>query len=415
MINIKNRRINFIFVSRLISTVADQLLFFIIPLVIYKVTSSAAMSGLSFALEWLPRIMAFLLSGIWSDRAGGEWVYIKTDFYRGILILFFITLLMLGYGSTFWVLTIMGACIGFFSSQAQVSLELTVKANFEETDIPKVQAKLQMCEQLSLVLGPLLAGIILGYMKYPVFIGAIGFLFLISGFVSKAIFINAPTHDKKAKIKTLSSFIKGYKNILGSHHLKLIILFSILANFFYGVILALNPAIIKGIFQASDQKLSFMYVIASIATISTLSLVPFLIHHFSVRAIGFTGILIFLVSAISLSQAATYKTYVLFYALLIAGIMLTNIMTRTYRVKLISKADFGVTVGIIMFSIKTAMPVSGFFVAVFSKRLELQHLILWSVTGSVFTFFILWPLLFLGKGKRKTAINEPKGDDILKI
>ncbi len=397
--NLKNKRIYFIFASRLISTIADQLLFFLIPLIVYKITESASMSGLSFAFEWLPRVVAFLLSGLWGDNIGGGKLYMLTDFSRGSIILFFLTLLILGYGNIFWLLTIMGASIGFFSSQAQISLELTVKNNFEEIDIPKVQAKLQICEQLSLVLGPFLAGIILGYMEYPLLIGIVGFLFLISGFINKTIFINDSPKNRNIEIKlnALASFIKGCNNVFRSENLKLLVLFSILANFFYGVILALNPAIIKSVFQESDRKLSFMYSMAGIVTIGTLSLVPFLNRYFSVKFIGFTGIFIFLASAILLSQASTYEIYAPLYALLIAGVMLTNIMTRTYRVKLIPNADFGVTVGIIMFLIKTAMPISGFFVAAFSKKLGLQNLILWSVMGSIFAFFTLWLLLFLLK------------------
>ena len=398
----KNNRINFIFASRLISTIADQLLFFLIPLVVYKITGSASMSGLSFALEWLPRVVAFLLSGLWGDRIGGGRLYVRTDFYRGGIILVFLALLTLEHGNVFWLLTIMGGFIGFFSSQAQVSLELTVKNNFDEADIPKVQAKVQMCEQLSLILGPLLAGVMLGYMKYPLLIGVAAFLFLISGLISKAIFTKDAPQDKGKEIHTnaLASFIRGCNNIWRSKYLRLLVLFSILANFFYGVILTLNPAIIKGAFQASDQKLSLMYSIAGMVTIGTLWLISFLMRYFSVKMIGFTGIIIFLASSILLSQAPNYELYAFFYALLIAGVMLTNIMTRTYRVKLIPSADFGLTVGVIMFVIKMAMPLSGFFVSAFAKQFGLQNLILWSVIGSILVFFALWPLLFL---KRKAA------------
>lgn len=406
--SIRNKnKINFIFASRLISTIADQLLFFLIPLVVYKITGSASMSGLSFALEWLPRIAAFLLSGLWGDRIGGGRLYVKTDFYRGSIILFFLALLIIGYGSPFWILSLMGACIGFFSSQAQVSLEMTVKNNFKEADIPKIQAKIQMCEQLSLILGPLLAGMLLGCMKYFFLMGIITFLFFISGFISKTILTNNfhLNNDIETKAKPLVSFIQGFSNIWKSKYLKLLVLFSILANFFYGVILALNPAIIKGIFQSSDQKLSLMYSIAGIVTLVSLSLASFLTRYFSVKKIGFMGISIFMASAILLSLAPSYEIYTLFYALLIAGVMLTNIMTRTYRVKLIPSADFGITVGVIMFLIKMAMPLSGFFVSAFANQ-NLQNLILWSVTGSVILFFVLCPSVLLKRGSQEIPLTR---------
>ena len=76
----KNTKMNYIFLSRLISTIADQLLFFLIPLIIYTITGSASLSGLSFALEWLPRVVAFLLAGLWADKLGGGRLYVRTDF-----------------------------------------------------------------------------------------------------------------------------------------------------------------------------------------------------------------------------------------------------------------------------------------------------------------------------------------------
>lgn len=394
-------RINCIFASRLVSTIADQLLFFLIPLVVYKTTGSAALSGLSFALEWIPRVMAFLIAGLWGDRIGGSHLYIKTDVYRGCLIVLFLSVLLLGYGSAFWSLTLMGAGIGYFSSQAQVSLEMTVKGHFDEKDIPTVQAKLQMCEQLSLIIGPLLAGALLGLMPYTIVMGGVGALFFTAALISRMILSRDSRHAIKPDnaMSPAASFKRGIHLIWHSKPLRLLVLFSILANFFYGVILTLNPAIIKGVFHASDQQLSWMYAIAGLVTIAMLSLVVWLTRFLSVKQIGFIGIFIFLSSAISLSFAPFYEMYALFYALLIAGVMLTNVMTRTYRVQLIPNQEFGITVGIILFLIKTAMPLSGFFVLLFAKSLNLQHLILLSVIGSVVIFLTQLPF-FLKESKK---------------
>lgn len=398
-------KLNFIFASRLISSTADQVLVFLIPLIIFKITGSASLSGLSFSLEWLPRVIAFLLSGLWGDRIGGNQLYIKTDFYRGSIIFSFLIFLTLRHENAFWFLTLMGASVGFFSSQAQIALEMTIKNNFEEVDVPKVQANVQICEQLSLILGPLLVGALLAFTKYTLLITITGGLFFISGLINKVVFTKNITKntDSGRGTKIFPIFVCGCSNIWKSKHLRLLVLFSILANFFYGVILALNPAIIKGIFQESDQKLTLMYAMAGMVTIGMLSFVPFLNRYFSVKLIGFIGISILLSSAILLSQASNYKIYALLYATLIAGVMLTNVMTRTYRVKLIPHADFGVTIGIIMFFIKLTMPISGLYVLAFAKILDLQKLILFSVIGAMLPFLILWPFIFRKKTETRTT------------
>ncbi len=256
------------------------------------------------------------------------------------------------------MLTLMGSFVGFFSSQAQIALEHTVKNYFSIEETPKVQAKIQICEQLSLILAPLFAGLALKYIQYPVLIATTGFLFVFSGFLSKKIFNNDFSKDKIANFETkiVQSFVRGCRHIWESKHLRLLVLFSIFANFFYGVILALNAPIIKGIFLASDQALSMMYTIAGSVTIVTLSFIPLLTRYLSVKIIGVIGILLFFISAIFLSLASNYEMYIVFYAFFIAGIMLTNIMTRTYRVKLVPKDDFGITVGVIFFIMKSGFP-----------------------------------------------------------
>lgn len=56
----------------LLALTADSLLVFLIPVVVYSVTSSLALSGLTYAMAWLPRIIITPLVGTSIDRWGSK-------------------------------------------------------------------------------------------------------------------------------------------------------------------------------------------------------------------------------------------------------------------------------------------------------------------------------------------------------
>jgi hypothetical protein len=56
------------FYSLFLSRLADQILLFLVPLVIFQLTGSVAWSGAAFLLETLPRYLSFPICGVLCDR-----------------------------------------------------------------------------------------------------------------------------------------------------------------------------------------------------------------------------------------------------------------------------------------------------------------------------------------------------------
>lgn len=56
------------FLSLFFARLADQMLLFLVPLVVFQTTQSAALSGLAFFIETLPRYLLFSVCGILCDR-----------------------------------------------------------------------------------------------------------------------------------------------------------------------------------------------------------------------------------------------------------------------------------------------------------------------------------------------------------
>ncbi|MDN5402232.1 MAG: MFS transporter, partial [Pseudomonas sp.] len=56
------------FISLFLSRLADQVLLFIVPLIVFQTTQSVSWAGLAFFVESLPRYLAFPVCGALCDR-----------------------------------------------------------------------------------------------------------------------------------------------------------------------------------------------------------------------------------------------------------------------------------------------------------------------------------------------------------
>lgn len=56
------------YVSQFLSRLADHILLFLVPLIVFQITGSVGWSGVAFFIETLPRFVAFPIAGILADR-----------------------------------------------------------------------------------------------------------------------------------------------------------------------------------------------------------------------------------------------------------------------------------------------------------------------------------------------------------
>jgi MFS family permease len=151
--------------SRFCSALGDQFLLFAVPLIIYKSTQNISLVGLSFFIEWAPRVISLPLAGTLSDRWGAKRVYLLADFVRMTACLFGFLLMNLFPGNIFVITSIVMGICAFFYAQAFIALEATVPKLIDQSDLHKAQSILQGIDQTSSILGPALAAISVLYIN----------------------------------------------------------------------------------------------------------------------------------------------------------------------------------------------------------------------------------------------------------
>jgi len=137
------------------SRLADQMLLFLVPLVVFRITCKATWSRLAFFLEALPRFIAFPVCGALSDRVPPVRVPGASRISRAIACMIGIA------GYVAWVgigwLIVLSAVCGVLTSQGLVAREVLLPQIFPRQRFEKVLSHTQLAEQLGVVLGPIVA------------------------------------------------------------------------------------------------------------------------------------------------------------------------------------------------------------------------------------------------------------------
>lgn len=72
------------FVSLFLSRLADQMLLFIVPLIVFQTTNSVSWAGLAFFVESLPRYLAFPVCGALCDKFSPVRILHISQVYRAL-------------------------------------------------------------------------------------------------------------------------------------------------------------------------------------------------------------------------------------------------------------------------------------------------------------------------------------------
>ncbi|WP_083387374.1 MFS transporter [Salinicola sp. MIT1003] len=166
------------FVSLLLSRLADQMLLFLVPLVIYQLTGSVAWSGLAFFFETLPRFLAFPLCGQLCDRHRNDQLLRLSQRWRMATC----AVAILGYLVAPHVAWLIGlsALVGVLSTQGVMAREVLLVQAFGSVRYERLVSHAQLFDQVGTVLGPVVAAALLAQLEWQTVVVVIALGFLLS-------------------------------------------------------------------------------------------------------------------------------------------------------------------------------------------------------------------------------------------
>lgn len=353
-----------VYVPRSMDAAAFALTTYGIPLLVLATTNSAALTGLAFALEWVPRLGAFALAGALVDRHGAAGVFRFASAGRALVVVaaaFILPHQNHPVGATVTVLLI-AAATGALTEFSYVAAETTGAMAAGETGARahRVQAALLGIDQTTTLAGPALAGLLLHWS------GATGLLTAIACFSLLGCGF-APRRKDDEQARPVEPVLKGlrtgWSTLRSLPALGWLVTGLTVSNLAVGLLQAAAPVIVVKQLGHSTADVGLLWSAAALAALFAVALCRKAIDHYGLWTVGAVSASIAATGCLAASLSHTYSAYLALTAVLMAGEGGMTVVLRTLRTHLIPPDVFGATLSLTILLLLLPFPLAGLLVA----------------------------------------------------
>lgn len=157
---VRNRSFVALWLGQTISFIGDYFYFLALPIMIYRLTGSTQMVGMSFITNGLPMLFLGPVAGVFVDRWNRKRLMIAADVARALLVLM---CLLVRTPDQVWIYYAVGFAMScasrFFFPAQNASLPLIVA---DRSDLLSANGLMQMIQTVAMLIGPALAGFSIG-------------------------------------------------------------------------------------------------------------------------------------------------------------------------------------------------------------------------------------------------------------
>lgn len=335
-----------------------------IPLIVLATTRSATLTGLAFALEWVPRLAAFSLAGAMVDRHGTKRVFRIASVLRAVVVLAAAVILPTqagGLGATITVMAlaaITGVATEFSYIAAETAGATASKDAGERAH--RVQSALLGIDQTATLAGPAAAGFLLHWA------GITGTLITIAAcsLLGAAL---APWHREPRMVPPAASALTGlrtgWKTLASLPALAWLIAGLTVSNIATGMLQAAAPIIVVQHLGYSSAAVGLIWSAAAAASLLAIACCRYAIDRVGLWPAGAASAVVAALAGLAVSQAGTYTHFLVLTAVLMAGEGGMTVVLRTLRSHLIPENVFGATLSITILIMLLPFPLAGVLVA----------------------------------------------------
>lgn len=363
------------FVSMFLSRLADQILLFIVPLIVFQTTQSVSWAGLAFFVESLPRFLSFPICGALCDKFSPIRILHISQVYRAVMCIAAVVLFMI-FGGIYWIVALSAVC-GVLTTQGIMAREVVMPYIFKHYTYTKTLSYSQIADQTGLVLGPLIAALMLEVWAWHWVVLAIAVLFLLADlamlFWQRTSAVTLETFEQHHDV-WLNPLRIAFGHIRNLAELKKIIGLAAGVNLIIGVTLATSAAMVIGEYSAGKDYYAWLQAAGAVTTI----IILFFLARVTLplRVLGSVSYTLIAAGAFITAFSPTVWGYVVGFLLIVGFDKMFNVYIRSIRQQVIPARDFGKTVGVITLLNNLSQPLAGLLVALLAAPVGTQQVIL---------------------------------------
>lgn len=360
--------------SLLLSRLADQILLFLVPLVVFQVTQDVAWSGYAFAAETLPRFLSFPACGALCDRVSPLKLLRASQVFRALACVLGV-LANEAMGGIGWLVGLSAVC-GVLTTQGVMAREVMLPQIAGNTGFDKVLAYAQTAEQTGMVLGPLIAAALFALWPWQAVVGAAAALFLLADVATaywrrgNPVQLHQPQGEPGHLLKPIATALGHVLRLPGL--LRLTMLTSGV-NLMLGTTLASSAAMVTGLHQRSATYYAGLQTLGAVATI--VILLAIIRGSIALKRMGATAYLLILAGGLLTAASTSHWGYAAGFLLVIGFDKMFGIYIRIRRQRIIPAKDYGKTTGVIVLLNNLTQPLAGLIVGVFADATQTRGVI----------------------------------------
>ncbi|GGN09343.1 MFS transporter [Streptomyces fuscichromogenes] len=336
------------------------------PLLVLTITGSSSLTGLAFALEWTPRIAAFVPAGHAVDRRGAAIVCFIASLARATVVaVSAVALIMLPRGTAETaVVLILAAVTGTLSQFGFVANEAVgaIVTRRDQARPQGIQAVLVGIDQTATVIGPLLAGLLL--LAGPEWmLGCLSTVSLIAAVLGLQ---TPPTPLRAARADATgkdSALRLGLRTLLTLPALGWLVAGLACSNLALGLLQSASPVIVVETLGRSSADVGAMWSAAAVATLLAITCCRLVLSRLDLWGVGIVSATLASAACLAITQVPSYASYTVLIAIFMAGDGGLTVVLRTVRSLIIPTTALGATLSLTMLLLLLPFPAAGILVA----------------------------------------------------
>ncbi|ACC74534.1 MFS transporter [Paraburkholderia phymatum] len=392
------------FASLFFSRLADQILLFLVPLVVFQTTQQATWSGIAFFIEAFPRYLVFPVCGALCDRISPVKVLRASQRCRAIACVAGIAGFSI-VGGIGWLIALSAVC-GALTSQGLVAREVLLPQVFSSERFEKVLSYAQIADQMGVVLGPILAGVLLGWWRWEYVVGIAALLFFaadgatllwehVSAFEWRA-------HQHVAAVEWLAPVKTALAHVVRLPGLGRLVALAAAENLVIGATLATSAAMVTGLHRRPDAFYTFVQTAGAVATIAILLLIARV--RIPRKALGRVSFLAIFAGGLLAGLSPSVWGYVAGFLLIVGFDKMFSIYIRSVRQAIIPAKDYGKTLGVVIMLNNLTQPLAGLLVGMFAGNGRMSEVVV-GISLGMGALGAVVVLAGRGAGRRRAAAH----------
>ncbi|MFJ7900679.1 MFS transporter [Streptomyces sp. NPDC096198] len=364
-----------VYAPRACDALAYSMATYAMPLVVLATTGSASLTGLAFALEWIPRVAAFSFAGDLVDRSGAAIVCFVASLLRALLVAGAGVVLVLLPRGTAETATVIGlaAVTGALTQFSFIANEAVgaVVSRRAEGQSHQVQSVLIGIDQTATLIGPALGGVLLLTGPTRMLAGLSVLSFLSAGLALQT----PPTPLRAGQAAraagkgtggrgTGGGMREGWETLRSLPSLRRLVTGLACSNLVLGLLQSASPVLVEGRFGRSPAAVGTLWSVSAAATLVVVACCRFALGRAGLWGVGVISGTVASAAALAVPWAPSYAGYTALVALFMAADGGLTVVLRTLRSLTIPPAAFGTTLSLTILILLLPFPVAGVALAV---------------------------------------------------